>query len=182
MDDTSTPTRQTESASRYLVVTLYAFAVFGWELIVTMVLDPLLAAAGPSMAAMLHWLITAAGWIAGSLLLLRAIRDPRRGLGGAFGHPLRGGIAWRAVVVAAAVILAVTVRVAALHEWKLPSEYERLSAVHGDATVLAFAVLLAYYLSETLVIVILLALAQRGGERQWGARAVPWGGFALALT
>lgn len=169
-----------ETAGRYLVVALYAFAVFGWELVVTMLLDPLWdTSPGGSL---MHWAITAAGWLVGAILTLRSIRNPVRALDQTFAGCLRGNTFLRIMGVIAAVVLAIGIRLLVLQEWKPLGECERLSAVQGAATPFAFALLLVYYLCETAVILLVIALGQRAGEMRFGAPAVPWGGLVLACT
>lgn len=165
-----------------MVLALYAFAVFGWELVVTLVLDPLLAPFGTTGSALAHWSITAAGWLTGVAVILRSTRDLTGGLDRLFTEPLRGNRVLRVLGVAVAVFLAVGGRAVFLREWKLVGEYQGLSLDQGDAAPFAFVVLLLYYLCEAAVIVLTLALGQRAGEMRFGTPAVPWGGFVLALT
>ncbi|MCT1396062.1 hypothetical protein M4D51_10025 [Microbacterium sp. p3-SID338] len=173
--------RLTSTAGHSLVLALYAFAVFGWELVATMLLDPLWASVGAAAGALLHWAVTAAGWLIGALLVFRAARRAA-GASAAELAPLRGHTALRALGVLVAGAVAIGVRVVVLQEWKLVGEYERLSAAQGEATPLAFALLLVYYLCEACVILLVIALGQRAGEIAFGRPALPWGGLVLALT
>ncbi len=164
------------------MVALYAFAVFGWELIVMLLLDPLWRSTGSSLGALLHWGVTALGWTVGSLLIIRAMRQPRRGLDGTHRAAPHGYALARTLGVVAAVVLAIGLRALALQEWKLVEEYGRIVDDHGTRAPLVFACLLLYYLSETIVIVLVLALGQRAGELRFGSPAFPWGGLVLAVT
>ena len=175
-----------EAPGRPLVLALYAFAVFGWELVVTLLLDPAWRGVGAAAGALLHWGVTAAGWIAGSLLILRAARTSRAAARGvraaAYTAALPGHALPRTISVIAAIALAIGIRTLVLGEWKLVGEYERLLPEHGDTAPLAGALLVAYYLCESLVIVLVLALGQRAGELRFGRPAIPWGGMLLAIT
>lgn len=173
-------TARFEIARRYLVFALYAFAVFGWELVVMLLLDPLWG--GSFGGTLMHWAVTAAGWFIGVIVIVRLIRDPGRAIDRTFGGSLRGNTPLRVVGVVVAVVLAIGVRVLVLQEWKPLGEYERLSAVQGTATPFAFALLIIYYLCETAVILLVITLGQRAGEMRFGAPAVPWGGLVLACT
>jgi len=178
----SEKTRPAPSAGRYLVVALYAFAVFGWELAVTVLLDPLWASTGATASALLHWAVTAAGWLVGAIAIIRWIRAEADGATPVFGPALRGHVAPRTVGIILAVAVAIGVRAAILQEWKLVGEYGRLAADDQGTAPLLFAVLLAYYLCEVAVVVLLVVLGQRAGELRFGRPAVPWGGLVLALT
>lgn len=69
----STTTATTTTSVRLRNLALYAFAMFGWELVVTMLLDGAIrGAVGDDWASAGHWLVTAAGWGVGAVLLLRA--------------------------------------------------------------------------------------------------------------
>lgn len=174
--------RPAESPVRYLTAALYAFAVFGWELIVVLLLDPLWRGARPGVGTALHWAVTAAGWATGSIVLLRLVRDPRRGYPRAFAGDLSGRRVARAAGIIAAAVIAVGVRALIFQEWKLVGEYGRLAVEAPDVAPAAFALLLAYYASETVVVVLVLALGQAAGELRFGRPAVPWGGVVLAAT
>ena len=167
--------------TRFLVLALYGYAVFGWELVVVLLLDPVLGASlGSSGAALAHWGLTAAGWAAGAVLVGRAASAPP----GVFAPSPRPAIpGWgRGAVVALALGIAVGVRILALGEWKPAAEYAGLQAAHGGAAALAAAALLLYSLAETAVILLVIACAQRAGELRFGGPLAPWGGLALAAT
>lgn len=178
----SEKTRPAPSAGRYLVVALYAFAVFGWELAVTVLLDPLWSSSGQTASALLHWTVTSMGWLIGAVAILRWIRAEASVAPHVFGQPVRGHLVLRASGIVVAVAAAVGVRAAILQEWKLPAEYGRLAADNPHTAPLLFAVLLVYYLCEAAVVVLLVALGQRAGEMRFGRPAIPWGGLVLALT
>jgi hypothetical protein len=177
--DTTTATTTTSVRLRNLA--LYAFAVFGWELVVTLLLDGVIrGAAGDDWAPAVHWAVTAAGWGVGAVLLLRAEPWVPAGVGGGTDTWGRGR---RVAAGAAALALAVGVRAVLTGEWKPAAEVARL---HDDVGAAAFPVSLAalvvYYLAEVVVIVLLLGYGQRWGEATWGRPQVPWGGLALACT
>lgn len=174
--------RLRSTAGRSLILALYAFAVFGWELVVTMLLDPLWDSAGAAAGALLHWAVTAAGWSIGALLVFRMTRKADGEPGTPLTPSLRGHPAFRTLGVLLAAAAAIGFRVVILQEWKLVGEYERLASAQGDATPLAFALLLVYYLCEACVILLVIALGQRAGETAFGHPAIPWGGLVLALT
>jgi hypothetical protein len=169
----------TTTSARLRTLALLAFAVFGWELVVTMLLDGVIeGVVGPTWLRAVHWLVTAAGWTAGALVLLR--QEPW--LAGAASDAIRGR-GRRVAVGTVALVVAIGVRTALTQEWKPLAEVTRL---HEDVGSSAFAVSLAalvlYYLAETLVIVVLVGYGQRWGTERWGRPAVPWGGLALACT
>lgn len=173
------PPTATTTSVRLRNLTLSAFAVFGWELVVTMLLDSLIeGVVGPTWLRATHWLVTGAGWTLGAVLLLR--HEPWRAGAAADGIRGRGR---RAAVGAAALLAAIGVRTALTQEWKPLAEITRL---HDDVGAAAFAVSLAalvlYYLAETLVIVLLVGYGHRWGTERWGRPGVPWGGLALACT
>lgn len=181
------------AASRSLVLGLYAFAVFGWELVVVLAVDPLLRLAfegsGPPPAPasvfppVLHWLITAAGWVAGARIVHRAARAASRGVpDAAFDSAPMGPAFRRIAVVTVAVMTAILVRVVALGHWKLPAEAADTVARYAPLGAVALVALLLYYAAEVVVIVLLLRLGQRAGELRFGRPRVPWGGFLLAGT
>lgn len=167
----------TTTSVRLRNLALYAFAVFGWELVVAMLLDGLIEGlVGDPWVRAVHWLVTAAGWAAGAVLLLR--REPWSA--GGHAGASRGR---RLVAGGTALVLAIGARTALTQEWKPLAEVTRL---HDDVGASAFPVSLAalvvYYLAETLVIVTLLGYGQRWGEATWGRPQVPWGGLVLACT
>lgn len=182
MEHTRDLPRRTVTAGSYVVLALYAFAVFGWELVVTLLLDPLWASAGPEGASLLHRSTTAAGWLLGAALIFRSARNPARGFDDPFSGGLRRNTPFRALGVGAAVALAIGIRAVVLQEWKLVGEYAQLADLHGDTAPFAFALLIVYYLCETALIVLVLALGQRAGEMRFGRPALPWGGLLLAIT
>lgn len=166
--------------SDYLNLALYAFAIFAWELFVLITFDVGLEAAGlgDGPVSVLHWLITAAGWCGGAWYLLhrRPQQDAR------FADPLVGSVVRRTLSVAVAVAICSGVRIAALGEWKPYAEIQDLRVDLGSAAWLGVTSLFIYYVAEALVIVVLVAFAQRAGELRFGRRGVPWGGLLLACT
>jgi len=62
-------------------------------------------------------------------------------------------------------------------------EYAIFASTYGSPDgAIVFLTQLLYYLLETLVVVIMIALFQRAGEQQFDIPAVPWGGIGIALT
>ncbi|MBO9569028.1 MAG: hypothetical protein J7503_09390 [Cellulomonas iranensis] len=180
MSTSTRPAPDLGTASRWRNLALYAFAVFGWELVVGLALDGAIrGAVGERWAPAVHWLVTAAGWLAGALLLLRHAPwrsdDP-------VAAPAGPGRARRAAYAAAALVLAVGSRAALTHEWKPLAEAVRLHDDVGSAFAPSLAALVVYYLAEVLVIVTLLGYGQRWGEAARGRSDVPWGGLVLAAT
>lgn len=172
--------RKPRTAGDDLSAALLVFAVFAWELLVLVAGDPLLAQ-GTTDVGIWHQLITAAGWGAGGLLALWAanrtgvVADLRA-------RQPRDPLATRLVVVVGAVLLAIGVRTVASGEIKIIGEVGTVLADRSDAPILAILVLLVYYLTEALVIVMLILFAQRAGVRRFGHARIPWGGLLLALT
>lgn len=170
----------TTTSDRLRNFALYACAVFGWELVVTMLLDSAIrSAVGDQWAPAVHWLVTAVGWVVGAVLLLRREPWPRRTADSTDDGPGRGR---RIILGAAALVLAVGVRAALTQEWKPLAEIDRLHDDVGSALPVSLTALVLYYLAETLVIVTLVGYGQRWGEAVWGRPQVPWGGIALACT
>ncbi|MCJ1697911.1 hypothetical protein MT349_19180 [Rathayibacter caricis] len=167
--------RAVRTAGDDLASALIVFAVFAWELVVFLLLDPLLGS-GPR-AGLQHQLITAAGWGMGGVLLARtAVRSSviadRSARDPAISSPtVRVGI------VVAAAVLAIAVRAFAFGEVKIAGEL-----AGNGADPLATVVLLLYYLTEAFLIVLLILFAQRAGVAWFGHPALPWGGVLLALT
>ncbi len=187
---------QRAAAGRFLTLALYAFAVFGWELLVVLLVDPLLETLdGAATPAILHWLVTAAGWTLG-VLVVGLVARPRTRRAAAQLRPCPGspdgaaypnadpitGRALRIVVVAVALLVSAGGRAAFTGEWKLLHETADLVERFPGHALAAIVALLLYYLAETAVVVLLLRLGQRAGELRFGRPVVPWGGLLLACT
>lgn len=84
--------------------------------------------------ALMHWAVTAAGWLIGVIVIVRSIRNPVRALDQTFAVSLRGNTLPRMVGVVVAVAHAIGIRVLVLQERKTFGEYERLSVVQGAVT------------------------------------------------
>jgi len=164
-----------DCASDYLNLALYTFAIFAWELFVLITFDVGSAAAGlgDGSVSVFHWLITSAGWCGGAWYLLHH-RPQQDGL---FADPLVGSVVQRALSVAVAIAVCSGVRIAALGEWKPWAEIRDLRVDLGSAAWLGVISLFVCYVAEALVIVVLVAFAQRAGELRFGRRGVPWGGL-----
>ena len=158
------------------------FAVFAWEFVV-LLLDPVWnPGERDHEVEMWHRLGTAAGWIFGAILLGRnaarvgVFSDRRKRI-----NPLPSSVLGY-VTVLGAVVLAVAVRTVAFGEMKIVGEFTGLGDRAGSGAPLSALALVAYYVAETALIVLLLLFAQRAGETRFGHPAIPWGGLVLALT
>lgn len=166
-----------------LASALIVFAVFAWELLVLLLVDPVLTTRMGDAGAMLsHQLVTTAGWALGAVLMMRS-----GSRGGLFPDRCRASApvhssAVRTLVVVAAAIGAVAVRTVAFGELKVVGEFSGLWDRFGAMAVLAGIVLIAYYVAEAALIVLLILFAQRSGEKQFRRAYIPWGGLVLAAT
>jgi hypothetical protein len=163
-----------------LTAALVTFAIFSWELIVVLLVDPLLA--DTAQAGLWHHAITAAGWTIGAVLLTRHARH----VGVLIGHR-RSTVALtsgsiRAVLVVGAIIAAVAVRAVAFGELKIAGELATVIARGGLDALATGLGLAVYYLSEAFLIVLLILFAQRAGQNRFGRPDLPWGGLVLGLT
>lgn len=172
--------RRSSTVGDDLSAALTTFAIFAWELLVLLLIDPLLADA--EQASVWHHLITAAGWTTGAYFLARhaqqigLIVNRRR-----VSAPLPVG-AVRGVFIGGAVVLAIAVRAVAFGELKVVGETTTLISRGGIDAIADVLALGVYYVSEAFLIMLLILFAQRAGERRFGRHGFPWGGLVLALT
>jgi hypothetical protein len=163
-----------------LSAALVTFAIFSWELIVALLIDPLLA--DTTQYGLWHHLITAAGWTIGALLLtghaehVGLLTGQRRVI-----TPLTAGPI-RAILVVGAIIVAVAVRAVAFGELKIAGELATAVARGGLDALAAGLGLAVYYFSEAFLIVLLVLFGQRAGQNRFGRPDLPWGGLVLGLT
>ncbi|WP_432540454.1 hypothetical protein [Kineococcus sp. SYSU DK002] len=170
----STTTHRPDAGAAAVLASL-AFAVVGWELLV-LLLDAVLALRGwPAVLA--HQLLTAGGWLAGTLLLRARGRALLTGRGR---PPLRRSLP-AAVLAAVLVAGCVAVRWWVQESSQLVAEHAGFARSGGPAGLLTTAQV-GYYVAEAGVVSLLVAFAQRAGELRGGRPGVPWGGIGAALT
>jgi hypothetical protein len=175
-------TTEPRSAWDDLAAALIVFAVFAWEFVVLLLIDPFLFQEENDTAAPIwHHAITAAGWALGAALLTRSaarvgVFTDRKNAAPA------GSVAIRTLVVVAAASAAVLIRAAAFGEFKIGAEIADIITNSGSLAPLGITALLAYYVTEAALIVLVIMFGQRAGKKQFGRREVPWGGIVLAGT
>ncbi|SKC36424.1 hypothetical protein [Okibacterium fritillariae] len=175
-------TTKPHSAWDDLASALIVFAVFAWEFVVLLLIDPFLFRDENDPAAPIwHHAITAAGWALGAALLSRSAARVGVFTDRTNAAPT-GSVTTRTLVAVAAASAAVLIRAAAFGEFKIGAEIADIISDSGNLAPLGITALLAYYVAEAALIVLVILFGQRAGEKQFGRRAAPWGGIVLAGT
>lgn len=160
-------------ASDYLALGLYAFAGFGLEVVLSMLLPMILGVKGSEYTLVhhcIHWTLTCILWGAMALLLIKLSRrkyafdvmklnekpDSRR---------------WLLAVVVS--VVAIIVTTAAWGGFKPVQEYKGI---------VSFMFQNIYYLFEAALILLTIAFGQKFGETLFHKTSLPYGGLLLALT
>ncbi|WP_405114243.1 hypothetical protein MHH28_09470 [Paenibacillus sp. FSL K6-1217] len=160
-------------ASDYLALALYAFAGFGLEVVLSMILPSVLGVRGSDYTLIhqcIHWGITCLLWGSMAVFLIRLSKrkydfDIMR----LNAKPdARGSLL--AVVVSVIAIAATTI------------VWEGFKPVQEYKDVVRFVFQNVYYLFEAALILLTIAFGQKFGETLFKIDGLPYGGMFLALT
>lgn len=155
-----------------LSAALLVVAVFAWEFLVLLAVDPLLRQ-GSMDTVVWHQLITAAGWSSSGLIALSAATRPGVVADRRAQQP-HDRLLNRLAVVIGVVLLAISVRAVASGEMKVIEKFDTVVPDQSVASILKGLVLLLHYVADALVIVMLILFAQRAGVNRFGHVRAPW--------
>lgn len=159
----------------YLILALLAFSGLGLELALGFGVEPLLF--GKSFAeytvweSVLHWVLTCIVWFAVAYSLLKF--SQKRGFDFLAQKERLSWYNWSI----AAVLLVVSIAMS-LWDWngiKIVKEYEYNGLIR-------FVFQYIYYISEAVLVLLIIIFGQHAGEIWFRHRHVPWGGVLVALT
>lgn len=161
--------------SEYLYLGLYAFAGFGLEILLAMVLPQILGVPQSQYGVLQHciyWVLTSILW--GSVCLGLVKLAKRKYAFDMMALKDRPGLKqWIFAAVAAAVSIVITSVV--IGGFKPVMEYQKLGAIK-------FLFQHVYYLFEAGLILLVIAFGQKFGEEVTGKAGLPYGGLFLAAT
>ncbi|MFU8827589.1 MAG: hypothetical protein ACNA70_08890 [Brevefilum sp.] len=133
--------------------------------------------------AVFHWVLTMAVWMAGAYLIYRWVSkqgtmpDLMR-----FNFTRRDGM-WLAVGLIFLILIESTLsRISAVALPQIWREYCGFQNMYGQQAWIVSIFQNLYYLVEFVLVVMMVAFFQFGGELWFKARWFPWGGIGLALT
>lgn len=160
-------------ASDYLALALYAFAGFGLEVVLSMVLPSILRVKGSEYTLLhqcIHWGITCLLWGGMALFLIRlSKRKYDFDVMKLNAEPDAKG--WLLALVVSVIAIAATTIV-----------WEGFKPVQEYKDIIRFVFQNIYYLFEAGLILLTIAFGQKFGETLFKRDGLPYGGMFLALT
>jgi len=162
-------------SSNYLYLGLYAFAGFGLEILLSMLLPSIFGVQSSEYTIMqecIYWLLTCALWGAVSILLIN-LSKKKYGFDIMKYNEAPSAKQWLFSVVIATIAIVITTIVG--DGFKPIQEYMNNGIVK-------FIFQHIYYLFETVLIVLTIAFGQKFGEEITKRTGLPYGGLFLALT
>ncbi len=160
-------------ASDYLALGLYAFAGFGLEVVLSMLLPMILGVKGSEYTLVhhcIHWTLTCLLWGSMALFLIRLSKKKY-----AFDimrlNDVPDSKRWLLAVVVS--LIAIIVTTVAWGGFKPVQEYKGI---------VTFIFQNIYYLFEAALILLTIAFGQKFGETLFKKGSLPYGGIFLALT
>lgn len=161
------------TAGDFLALGLYAFAGFGLEILLSLLLPTVLGVKSSDYTTLqhcIHWTLTCVLWGAMTLLLLYLSKH-------SYGFDImknNQAVTARGWVAAAAVaVVAITITTIVREGFKPVTEYDGLAK---------FVFQNIYYLFEAGLILLTLVFGQKYGEILTKKEKLPWGGLFLAAT
>jgi hypothetical protein len=160
-------------ASDYLALGLYAFAGFGFEVVLSMLLPTILGVKGSEYTLVhhcIHWTLTCLLWGSMALFLIRLSKKKY-----AFDimrlNEVPDSKRWLLAVVVS--VVAIIVTTIAWGGFKPVQEYKDIvNSIFQNV----------YYLFEAALILLTIAFGQKFGETLFHKSSLPYGGLFLALT
>lgn len=161
------------TATDFLALGLYAFAGFGLEIILSMILPGVLGVESADYTLIhhcIHWTLTCALWGAMTLFLLRLSKNNYAFDIMKYNEPISKK---RWIISMILVIIAIGITTIVSKGFKPAMEYSGL---------IKFIFQNIYYLFESGLILLTIAFGQKFGEMITKKENLPWGGLFLAMT